>query len=453
MNSTFVKAIGFSGLVAGLSYTSYYLYNKKTGQHMLRCGVFNREHRPYKLSRPNKYTKGLDPEKKQAILALNEFCYKMSKIKFDVQHDTNWLLQQVFGDKEYTEYEKRLIEKVQWSIDKETNKFMIDSLATFSKFFDQNEHEVWTSAIINDTESIAKTILSFEPAVMGLIETSYGNNNKRGELIPHTNDLPEILHHLNKVTDNGYSLALYAEFKNPEAEKWPQLNRGNAIIVNNNFVDVVGKFIINIVSMKRNNVTTRCYPVCLLKNKNDNSLFLFCTAHVTGYSFKDEEETGKPDTIKIGDNELESVLKVLNLEFSTKESDDKTVKVMINDVEYAVSDESLPIVLKNMGFTKDIPVAMFGDFNQNFNEKTIKYNHNARFPTFVEHNGETVSGRHSFENGYKLAKKIFPTSSNGKTIDGFLTNKHITTANLLSSGYDGSNATSDHCPVVADLFY
>lgn len=426
-------------IAAGIAYT----YLKGQGPKSLVIGGFNMQYGPYKISRIDKGTTGLDPVKKEKILTFNKYC--MSKVSEDAPLTPEQALQKIFGIEHSSvgnTYEEGLVNCLRWS--NTGGKSTVDVGETFKTYFDADNHELWTSAILDTTGQVAKEIIDTGVDIMALVETSAGIKNSKGDIIPHTDNLMKLIENLNKSQDYNYTVASYAQFTNPAADTMPHLNRGNAIIYNTKTTKHLGTFVIDISSEKRGKVTTRRYPVCLFGQNGPE--VLVCAAHVSGYAFKDGNKGGDSQNILVGDKELENVLKVLTR--SSEGSSD--VSVTIGDKTFSSNSPSLTNELKAMGITTDLPTIVIGDFNQDFNKNTIQYPHTYRFPTFEQHEGETVASKYGFENGYSLAKRIHPTTGHNATIDGFLT-KNIKNVTLLSKAYDPGNSTSDHSAVYAKL--
>ena len=317
-------------------------------------------------------------------------------------------------------------------------------MSTFATYFSADNHQLWTSTLIDMTPQVAKEILAKNVDIMALVETCGGIENSKGETIPHTDNLLTLIENLNKGQDPEkvqYRIATYAQFTNPAAETMPHLNRGNAIIYNLQRTLLYGSFTIEITSEKRGKKTVRRYPVCIFGSSQEPEIAV-CAAHVSGYAWKDAAKDGDPENIKVGDRELEEVLKVLSLDLTNSDS----VTVSINGESYKPGDTEVTKFFTEMK-VKELPIVIGGDFNQDFNKYSIEYTHEYRFPTFIPHEGETVAKRYKFENGYTIAGKIHPTAERGISIDGFLF-KGITKATLISDAYNPENATSDHGMVV-----
>jgi len=455
-----VATIGTAGAVAYLNRDKIvdgineYFGNEEFDS--LTIGGFNMQYGPYKISRISKDTTGLDPFRQDAILKFNKFCMGSKKAMEESKPKSNEVLGKIFGN-DPTEYEKGLVECLNWKQDEESKGWFVDVGSTFATYFDPINHQLWTSALIDTTPQMAHDILGNRVDVMALVETSNGIENSKGEIIPHTDNLVKLVENLNEVGDSkksNYQVATYAQFTNPAAKMFPQLDRGNAIIYNNVTTELCGCFTIDISSEKRGKVTTRRYPVCLFESKSSknskNSPVMVCAAHVSGYAHKDSLEGGNPKSVEVGDRELAHVLKVLTLGSMKWDDFERSndVKVTVGDKSYELNDPELLKTLNDWKVLSDIPTVVIGDFNQDFNKNAFEYDHKYRFPTFVPHDSKegTVATDFGFENGYSLAKKIHWTCGYDVAIDGFLT-KNIKRAKLLSRAYDATHATSDHAPV------
>ncbi|AYV76791.1 MAG: hypothetical protein Barrevirus1_13 [Barrevirus sp.] len=439
-----MKFVVAAGLAIGVSGMAYSLLKKS--DKSLVIGAFNMQYGPYKISRIDKDTTGLDPIKKEKILTFNKYC--MSKVAEDAQLDQIQAGLKIFGNKDIDNdfYEMELINCLRWKQDK-NGKFIVDVAETFKTFFDPVNHQLWTSAIIDTTEEVSNDIRSYGTDIMALVETSAGIKNALGQTIPHTDNLTKLIENLNKdqvLKQVDYRIASYAQFTNPASESFAQLDRGNAIIYNAVNINLINSFTIEISAEKRGKVTTRRYPVCLFGPGTEPTIMV-CAAHITGYSYQDTKKGGNPDNITIGDRELENVLRILSQDF-TETKDPKEITIDLNGHSYQLIDMNYSKVMKDMGVTKDLPIIVLGDFNQDFNKYTFEYPHEYRFPTFVPHEGTTVASRYGFQNGYTLAQKIYQTTDFNATIDGFLI-KNIKNVSLLSKPFDQNNATSDHSAI------
>jgi len=413
------------------------LFGKKAIETIV--GGFNMQYGPFKISRIEKNTTGLDREKQEKILKFNAYC--TSQQQEEQPLESQQVLQKVFGTN--GDYEQGLVSCMRWVQDQKTGKWVVDVNKTFTTYFDPVNHQLWTSAIVDTTPQVAQEILAAGVNIMALVETSEGVRNAKGELIPHTDNLLRLVDKLN--TDRGslgkvdFAVASYAQITNPQAEIYPQLDRGSAIIYNKYETTLRGSFVIELTSEKNKKLTVRRYPVCVFGQNGPE--IVVCAAHVSGYAFKDEKVGGNPQAIKVGDNELRDLLSVLS---NTLPSETTTISV--NNKSYKRDDPELQNILKSQNFNPQMPIVVIGDFNQDFNKYGIEYQHQYRFPTFIPHQGSTVASDFGFQNGYSVAGKINSTTIHGATIDGFLV-KNITKAELLSKPFDHANSTSDHSSV------
>ena len=426
-----IKSIAAGTIACGVVGLGAYHYLKDSNipdtEYII--GALNMQHGPYKISRIAKDTPGLDIDKRATILTFNEYCVKKNML--DSKPNAKDLYETIFGeDGKLSDYKRELIECLVWK--EKDAKICVDIGQTFKKYFDPINNQLWSSAIVDNSEQIASDIIGNNVDIMALVEASNGNENSEGEIIPHTDNLTRLVVALNENPDVDYKIASYAQFTNPVAESMPQLNRGNAIVFNTKTANLLDSFVIEVPIVKRGKKTVRRHPVCVFGQ--DKPTVMVCAVHICGYSYKDATEAKKrPENLKVGDKELENVLKVL----SNGEAPEGSNVNIVN-----TNDSDLKKLLES-----NIPIVVLGDFNPNFKESSsIEYKHKYRFPIFEKDESETIAGKYGFDSAYNVAKKIHSTYKDGRTIDGCLI-KNVVKATIVSENYNPAKATSDHSAV------